>query len=159
MVMMVVMIVMVVEVMVMMVLEVEGKAALRVRTNSFIHQVSESFGVVVDDDSSNSSIVIIQSYSPQPTFQISIKLLIYYEKTYKYIYTSVMQFVQNPFAKENMAEWDSLEELLIASCLVGIPWATLREGFVRRLFYQVFFYIQCEYIFMSPINSINFSCL
>ena len=70
--------------------------------------------------------------------QISIKLLIYYEKTYKYIYTSVMKFVQNPFARENMRDWESLEELLIASCLVGIPWATLREAFARRLFHQVF---------------------
>ena len=67
---------------------------------------------------------------------MSLKLIIYYKKTYEYIYSSIMQFVQNPFAAKNLEEWNNLEELLIASCLVGVPWSVLREAFVRRLFIQ-----------------------
>ena len=59
--------------------------------------------------------------------KVSIKLLVYYKQAYEHIYSSVFRFIQNPFAKENMEEWPDIEELLIASCLVGIPWSALRS--------------------------------
>jgi hypothetical protein len=52
---------------------------------------------------------------------------------FRYLYRSIIRWIQNPFANENVKEWPDLEELLIAASLAGIPWPMLREAFVRRL--------------------------
>jgi Zinc finger, C3HC4 type (RING finger) len=65
--------------------------------------------------------------------QIAIKLVLHYRETYEHLYRSVVRWLTNPFTDEAQREWPDLEELLIAASLVGVPWALLREAFMRKL--------------------------
>jgi hypothetical protein len=69
--------------------------------------------------------------------QVSIKLILYYRDAYELLYRQVMRWIQNPFSAESNKEWPDLEELLIAASLVGIPWALMRESFVRKFLHNL----------------------
>jgi hypothetical protein len=64
-------------------------------------------------------------------FTVSIKLVLRFPDVHKSLFSSVLAWIQFPFAEwEN--QWD-LEELLVGASLVGIPWTLLRESFMRKL--------------------------
>jgi len=66
--------------------------------------------------------------------QVAIKLLATFQTSFKLLFNSVVEWIQQPFTPKSDTEWPDLEELLLGASLCSMPWPLLREAFVRKLF-------------------------